>query len=200
MGYKFTVAFAPEDTKANILHIFKTYGAPQTIVEVGVYEGYTTCWMAETIMPHRSDLQIFAIDPHDQSVDIHESMEAAHETFVANIAQSPCKNINYIRKKSEDGLIDLINQNVQPEFIYIDGDHFASTVLTDLVLCFKMLRVGGVILCDDATEWRFTDRQGQQNPQYCPRMAIENFMQCNWQRLKVIYLPDMHQTAFVKLC
>ena len=73
MGYKFTVAFAPEDTKANILHIFKTYGAPKTIVEVGVYEGYTTCWMAETIMPHRSDLQIFAIDPHDQSVDIHES-------------------------------------------------------------------------------------------------------------------------------
>ena len=200
MTYKFTVAFAPEDTKSNIMHIFKTYGAPGTIVEVGVYEGYTTCWMAETLMPHRSDLRIYAIDPHDQSVDIHESMDEAHRTFLGNIALSPCKNIHYIRKKSEDGLIDIINQNIQPEFIYVDGDHFASTVLTDLVLCFKMLRVGGVILCDDATEWRFTDKQGQQNPQYCPRMAIEVFMQCNWHRLKPIYLPDMHQTAFIKLC
>jgi predicted O-methyltransferase YrrM len=200
VNYKFTVEFDPENVQANMMHIFKQFGVPNTVIEIGVYEGRTTCWMAEVLTPHNSDLQIHAIDPHDQSIDIHESMEAAHDTFLQNIQHSPCKNINYIRKRSEDALVDLITQSVSAEFIYVDGDHFASTVLTDLVLGYKLLKAGGVMLCDDATEWRFTDKNKETNPQYAPRMAIENFIQCYWHKVKPIYLPCMTQTAFIKLC
>jgi predicted O-methyltransferase YrrM len=199
-NYEFTVAFNPESTQKNISHIINTFGIPSTIVEIGCYEGYTTCWMGDVLHQYNPHLDIYAIDPHSDSVDIHEDMAAAGVRFQKNISQCSTKNIHYIKKKSEDGLIDLINQNVQPEFVYIDGDHFASAVLMDLVLSFKMLKVGGVILCDDATEWRFKDNNGTYSAQMNPRVAIENFIQCNWHKVKPIWLPDMLQTAFVKLC
>ena len=108
------------------------------------------------------------------------------------------KNITYIPKHSTDGLIELINDNVQAELIYIDGDHKASEVLADLVLSWKLLRVGGVILCDDTTTWRYTDKNGTQSAQMSVRMAVEMFIQCNWQKLNILSLPDGTPTAFIK--
>jgi cephalosporin hydroxylase len=119
--------------------------------------------------------------------------------FAHNLSVNENKNVKYIRKYSEDGLIDLINQGVKAHFIYIDGDHRASGVLTDLVLAWKLLVPGGVMLCDDATIWQYKDKNGTVSPQMSPRMAIEMFIQCNWDKVKPIKLPDAWQTGFMKL-
>jgi cephalosporin hydroxylase len=184
----------------NIDSIIKSNGVPNIIVEVGVYEGHTTFTMSDSYTQYNPNLKIYAIDPHVGSIEIQEDPEYIHSNFMYNMNECKQKNVEFIRKYSEDGLIDLINQGVNPEFIYIDGDHHAHTVLTDLTLCFKMLVKGGIILCDDATDWKYVDKNGTASAQMSPRLAVETFIACNWHRLEIVKLPNMGQTAFRKIC
>lgn len=199
-SYRFTMDFnVIGGSKQNIAHIVNNFGIPNTIVEVGVFEGGTTFWMSDELTKHNEKLKIYAIDPHRDSVDLKDDLNEVHERFVHNLKVNSHKNIEYIRDYSENGLIDLINRGVKPELIYIDGDHRASEVLTDLVLSFKLLVPGGVILCDDATDWKYTDEHGVSATQMSPRMAIEMFVACNWNKITPIRMPDAGQTAFKKL-
>lgn len=188
-------------SSANITHIIENFGIPGIMVEVGVYEGVNAFSLVDAIVPARSDFKLYAIDPHVGSIDMKEDPEMIYNNFMYNFNQCVHnKNVEYIRKPSEDALIDLYNRSISPEFIYIDGDHRATTVLSDLVLSFKILQVGGVILCDDATDWRYTDKNGTSSVQMSPRLAIETFIACYWDRIKIVPLPQYNQTAFKKLC
>ena len=197
--YRITWDMTP-NAMINISSIIKNNGVPNIIVEVGVYEGHTTFTMSDTYTPYNPNIKIYAIDPHVGSIEIDADPKDIHNNFMYNMNECTHKNVEYIRKHSEDALIDLINCGVKPEFIYIDGDHRASTVLTDLTLCFKLLKFGGIILCDDATDWKYTDQNGTAAVQMSPRLAIETFIACNWHKLEIIRLPNMGQTAFRKIC
>lgn len=71
MTYRFTINFHGDDrTASNMSMIFNNFGCPSTIVEVGVYEGYTTFWMSDVLAGHNSDLKIYAVDPHIGSNDL----------------------------------------------------------------------------------------------------------------------------------
>lgn len=201
-NYRITVDFTcgGQGSKMNIAHIIKTYGVPNTYIEVGVFEGNNTFWVADQLTPYNPNLKIYAIDPHVGSNDMSEDPREVHANFVHNLNECKHKNVEYIRKYSEDGLIDLINKGVKAELIYIDGDHRAAGVLTDLVLAYKLLVPGGVMLCDDATLWKFKDKNGTESAQMAPRMAIESFIQCNWHNIKPVKVPDPWQTCFEKIC
>ena len=199
--YDFTIKFYADDVpQKNISYLVNTFGVPNTIVEVGVYEGMTTCWMADTLVPHNKALQIYGIDPHSTSIDLHTDLVEVGNRFKNNIAASEfTTNIHYINSTSREGLLDLYVDGVRPELIYIDGDHTAPTVLEDLVLAFMILKPGGVILCDDSVDWKFKDKSGSEACQMSPRMAVDNFIHCNWHKIKVLPLPESIQTAFMKL-
>jgi hypothetical protein len=186
--------------KQNIGHILQQFGVPNTIIEIGVFEGGTTFWLSDELVKYNPNLKIYAIDPHVGSNDMSEDPAEIHQNFLHNLSVNQHNNVEYIRKHSEDGLIDLINRGVRAELIYVDGDHKASEVLTDLVLSFKLLVTGGVILCDDAGDWQYTDSNGTKAAQMNPRMAIEMFIQCNWHKIKPLSLPNTGQTAFIKTC
>ena len=184
----------------NIAHLVQQFGVPSTVIEIGTYEGSTTFWLADNLVPHNKDLKIYTIDPHLGSVDLNENFDMISSNFEYNL--SVCKygkNIEYIKKYSKQGLLDLISAQTVAEMIYIDGDHRASTVLEDLVLAWQLLPIGGAVLCDDTGSWRYTDKNGTQPAQMCPRMAVEAFIQCNWHKIKILDLPISSQTAFVKL-
>lgn len=198
-SYIQTWSFDSPGTKENIHNIFTNFGVPTCMVEIGVYEGRTTCYISDTYSYVVPKFEIYCIDPHNYSDDLlNANISEVKERFIHNISECENKNIHYINKTSSDGLIDLINKKVEPQFIYVDGDHKGSTVLEDLVLSFRLLPIGGVILCDDVI-WKHPENSNiPDSPSMNPRMAVENFIQCNWHRLKVINLPHGHQTAFVK--
>ena len=183
----------------NIAHFINSHGIPNTIIEIGVFEGSTTFWLADQLTPHNPNLKIYAVDPHVGSNDMTEDFNEVQKNFVHNLNECQYKNVTYLQKHSQDGLIDLINQQVKAELIYIDGDHKASEVLTDLVLSWKLLHVRGIMLCDDTTTWRYTDRNGTESAQMSVRMAVEMFIQCNWHKLRILSIPDGTQTAFMKI-
>ncbi len=198
--YRFTVNFYGDGANiSNLSFLFQKFGIPSTIVEVGCYEGWTTFWLSDQLTQYNENLKIYAIDPHDHSDDLSDTINVAKENFLHNLESHPNKNVTHIPEYSNKALIGLINSGVTAELIYIDGDHFASSVLTDLVLAWELLPVGGVILCDDSTEWKFKDKNGTASAQMSPRMAIEMFIQCNWHKVQPIVLPNGLQTAFMKV-
>ena len=201
MTYKFTMDFSIDgSTQKNITHILSTRGLPKSVLEIGVFEGKTTFWTAETLDRFYHDYTYYAIDPHSTSSDIDWiELTDVKSNFLHNLQSYGGDSIRYVNKTSTQALAEFIWSNTVFDFIYVDGDHRASQVLTDLSLSWECLSVGGVILCDDATDWKFTDRNGVSSAQMSPRMAIETFIMCNWDRLQIVKLPDSSQTAFVKI-
>jgi hypothetical protein len=198
--YKFTIDFnANGGALTNVEHIIRNFGVPNTIIEIGVFEGKTTFTLSDELTPHNKNLHIYAVDPHVGSIDMREDPIVVQETFAENLKHCANKNVTYIRKHSEDGLIDLINQGVKAELIYVDGDHRSPQVLTDLVLSFKLLVKGGIMLCDDTGDWKYIDNNGTASAQMSPRLAVEMFMACHWHLIKPLTLPNSGQTAFIKL-
>jgi len=57
------------------------------------------------------------------------------------------------------------------DFIYIDGDHHASAVLEDAVLCFPLLKDGGLLIFDDYL-WGGMPYDWQR-----PRIAVDGFLE-----------------------
>lgn len=201
MDYRYTMEFnCGGGAYSNISNLINTHGIPSTIIEVGVFEGRTTCWMADSIAPHNPKLKIYAVDPHVGSSDMEEDFDMVRSNFLHNIGVSKYgQSIEHINKPSFPGLIELLSRGVMAELIYIDGDHRAAGVLEDLVLAWRLLGIGGVMLCDDTTTWKYQDRNGTYSGHMSPRLAVETFIQCNWDKIKMIALPDGTQTAFMKM-
>lgn len=199
-NYEFTIDFnIAGGSIINLSHIIKTYGIPNNVLEVGVFEGSTTFWLADNVTPHNSSLKITSIDPHNDSADLTVNLHEVGDRFKKNIDLNIYKNVRYINKYSGEGLIDLINEKEKFEIIYIDGDHRAAGVLEDLILSWKLLKVGGIILCDDTTTWKHYDENKFASSQMSPRLAVESFIQCNWHKLNLVQIPDNTQTAFIKI-
>ena len=97
---------------------------PARILEIGSFEGRSTCWLIEAC--------------------------AALADLIAERRPEP---------------FDLV---------YIDGSHQAPDVLTDAVLAFQLLKVGGVMIFDDYL-WSM-DRPGTQDVLMMPKPAIDAFL------------------------
>ena len=203
MAYKFTWDFNYNEkggSKGNIAELINTYGMPNTYIEVGVFEGGTIVWLNDELAPLNKNFKAYGIDPHTTSPDIHDHpLDEAGELFEHNLKECKDCRIEYIKKYSQEGLIDLINKKVKAELIYIDGNHTAGAVLTDLVLAWELLIEGGVILCDDTTAWMYDDKNGTRSAQMSPRMAVEFFIQCHWHEIEIIPTRDGIQTAIRKM-
>lgn len=183
-----------------ILYLIQHNGIPKTYIEIGLLEGSTFFWMSDLMYQLYPQAAIYGIDPHVGSDDIHDDFTMFSDNFNYNLSVHNNPNCEYIKKKSEDGLLDLINRGVSSDLIYIDGDHKSNTVLTDLVLSFKLLTVGGIIVCDDTMTWKYHDKNGKAAVQDSPRLAVESFIACNWSNIEPIAIPNSGQTAFRKIC
>lgn len=194
-----TVDMGKDRSRTNIGYIFKEYGVPNTMIEVGCYEGITTCWAADIGKIHNDKFKIYAIDPHDKINNNHAfDFDIIKRTFEYNISKS-AGNIVYLNKFSNQALVDLIYQKEVAQFVFIDGDHTSAAVLEDMILSWRLLPVGGVMLCDDSIGWKWIDDKGSAPVQFSPRMGIEMFIQAYWHKITLIHLPDSFQTAFVKI-
>jgi len=197
--YISTVDMGRERSRTNLSFLFQKFGLPNTMIEIGCFEGITTCWIADTAKIHNEDFKIYAIDPHTTLND-NDSFDFAKIKRTFEYNKSICAgNIVYINKYSHEGLVDLIHQGEKAELIFVDGDHTAAAALEDMILSWRLLPVGGVMLCDDSIGWKLVDAHGSAPVQLSPRMGIEMFIQANWHKIELIHLPDSFQTAFIKL-
>ena len=190
-----------EFTQRSIQQLIGMYGSPKTVIEIGCFEGHTTFGLTEMLAQQNPKYKHYAIDPYDMSDDLPlDVLNEAGQLFMSNLEEFKYKdNVEFIHDTSWNGLLKLLHRGVKADLIYIDGDHRAETVLNDLVLAFGLVDVGGVILCDDCVSWKHQDSEKRYNLQSSPKLAVDNFIQCNWDKVEVLTLNNGYQTAFRKI-
>ena len=191
---KFTILFH-EFTQSSITTLIKKYGCPKVVIEIGVFEGNTTFNLTSSIISIVPEYKHYAIDPYGVSADLKaDQISNAEALFRNNLENYEHKNhIEFMHMSSNDALLKLHARGVKADLIYIDGDHRAATVLEDLVLGFNLLQPNGIMLCDDCVSWR-SDRL-QDNP----KLAVDSFINCYWDRVAVEQLDNGFQIAIRKL-
>lgn len=192
---KLTVRFHDHTTRS-FHHIVSSVGYPKSSIEIGCFEGDSTFNIANICHQQNPNYKHYAIDPFDTSDDLpEENISSTKKIFLDNLEEFEPKGVvEFINKKSFDGLIDLYSRGVKADFIYVDGDHRAPGVLQDLILSFELLNKGGIMLFDDSMTWRKDN-----NPCNSPKMAVDNFIQCYWDKLEMFELPSGYQSAIRKL-
>lgn len=170
---------------------------PQKILEIGSYEGASICYLIETL-GNNSDLEIHAIDTWEGGTD-HMSKQIAQATpfkgieerFHQNVKESTAKISKKIDLKIHKGSSDielarLISSGFSEyfDFIYVDGSHETTDVLSDAVMSFKLLKKGGMMILDDYL-WHVDG-----NAFYRPKLAIDAFVNVNFYKLGIIQAPN----------
>lgn len=165
-------------------------------LEIGTYEGRTAWWLCEHVLFSSPGSYITCVDPllKPEFQRVMKKHLRAHRAYWCKI-------------KSRDFLAQAMDKGEKFDFIYVDGDHHASSVLQDLVLSWSLLKKGGMLLIDDyemeaRDPWFYRSHpEFRENPRLNfihPRTAIDAFLSAyRGQYDKVI---DNYQVGLIKTC
>lgn len=138
-------------------------------LEVGVFEGRATVWMAQNILTEPTS-RITALDVFPRKLQ---------ERFVANMAASGFQGeLTTLVGPSQKTLMKLEPDSY--DIIYIDGSHQGGDVLVDVVLSWPLLRQRGILIFDDY-QW-----QPDLPPELRPRPAIDAFVTMFRREVEVV--------------
>lgn len=165
---------------------------PRNVLEIGAYEGRGTVWLIENL-PDNS--KITCVDTwsggaeHQPGGPAEAEMTQVEKRFHSNTSMAlrhrRSLELQVFKSPSHEALTTLTANSVgRFDFIYVDGSHDAPDVLSDAVLSFRLLRVGGVMAFDDYL-WDLDDKKTF-NPLNCPKIAIDAFTTIYSQRLRII--------------
>ena len=160
---------------ANVLKEYKD--KPNvSVLEVGSYQGRSAIWLLENILTDPTS-RITCIDTFAGSVEhTSEQKDSIEELFDFNTRVFKHK-IMKLKGNSADVLRSLSKQ--QYDMIYIDGDHRAPYVLMDLILAFPLLKIGGLLICDDYASGINLD---------CPKSSIDAFVNVFMEKVKPCFI------------
>ncbi len=166
---------------------------PWTFVEIGSYEGYSASWIMQNILRSPGS-RLYCIDRWPQGA----GGEERYQRFLSNMSELEGRDrIEVLRLWSADGLRQLLARGVRADFLYVDGGHDAPTVLKDLVLGFDLVKVGGVVICDD---YLWSDPQfGGARTLGRPKIAIDAFTTIYSDKLNILAGMPNTQTYFQKI-
>jgi len=136
-------------------------------LQVGVYTGDASVWMAENVLTGE----------YTELIDIDTwlgSDEAAHESINFVDVYKLYKE----RTKPYPQIVSIINSSFNAlqflhksfDFAYIDGDHTAAGVLLDAELSWYRLKPGGLLAFDDY-QWG-----AELPPSKSPKLGIDLFL------------------------
>lgn len=141
------------------------------VLEIGSFEGMSTRWFIEKFL-QEDDSYIHCVDTWEGSME-HKLCDIdfsdTYDVFVHNLKDHIDQGKCIVhRGMSSVVLPELISKGERFDLIYIDGSHTAADVMTDAVLSYLLLNVGGVILFDDYV-WKLDEL----TPAEVPFDAIE---------------------------
>jgi predicted O-methyltransferase YrrM len=149
-------------------------------LEIGSFQGRSTVWLLENILTDENS-SITCIDTFEGSIEHHiyskNELINLFDIFVHNVSTFKNK-INIIRGKSQE-VLKLLNESY--DFIYIDGDHTAVSVIEDAILSFSLLKKGGIMIFDDY-EWLVMNNYIDN-----PKPAIDAFLEIYANKITLLY-------------
>ena len=172
--------------------LYKQNVSNLNFLEVGSFEGRSTLWLLNNILTHDSS-RITCVDTFEGSEE-HEKdlVKGLYDRFKNNI--SPYSSKVTISRGLSSVQLKKISLEVSDkfDFIYIDGDHKAKSVLEDAILSFPLLDVMGIMVFDD---YEFEDPYLNENVK--TKLGIDAFLQIYEDCYKLFY--KQYQVGIQKL-
>ena len=128
----------------------KTAPDNKMYLEIGCFEGRSSCWLLQNALADDGDL--VCVDPYAPESHLWKLFNTNPlANFKENIkeAAKEGQHVNLIQKPSYAGLAELICDEELFDFIYVDGDHRQHMALSDGCMAWGLLKQGGTMLFDD---------------------------------------------------
>ena len=196
--YRFTNSWF-QDLAKNTWDVIVPRLSPRTILEVGSYEGASICYLIDTL-GSKHPLEVHCVDTWEGGVEAQPDgiapadMREVEQRFHQNTQLAVENAAHSVDFTVHKGPSDRVLPNLLAEgrrgffdFIYVDGSHQAPDVLSDAVLAFHLLRVGGLLVFDDYL-WAEPLPNGIDLLR-CPKPAIDAFTNLYCRKIEVIPAP-----------
>lgn len=138
-------------------------------LELGSYEGYSASWTLNNAIRHGDEL--ICVDRW-RNAEIERKFD---ENVGGKVKKVKCDHTLY--------LLDQIDARQKFSVIYVDGDHDAPKVLSDMVLAWKVLDEDGILIVDDYL-WQgniYSARAVR------PCVAIDGFVRSHMTQLQALH-------------
>lgn len=177
---------------------------PRKILEIGSFEGRSTCFLIDELASPEAPLEIHCVDTWGGGREHAEiNMTAVESRFDSNIALTiqahPGASIRLRKRKglSIEKLSEVIAEGHVGSFdmVYVDGSHESPDVLGDAVLGFHLLKVGGLMVFDDYV-WGLGLGA---DPVMSPKFAIDSFSNIFGKKIQPHPWMPLCQIYFRKL-
>jgi predicted O-methyltransferase YrrM len=152
-------------------------------LEIGSYEGLSLL----NVKYFYKNSYTIAIDlwskPNFNSENINLDLKKAERNFDKNLY-----GFKKTIKKKGDSVIEirkLIQKNFFFDFIYVDGSHNGEDVIIDAIECFKILKVNGIMILDDAMAIE------DQKKKYQTYEGVITFLKMFKKEIKILYLKNI---------
>ena len=158
-------------------------------IEIGAFQGKASIWLLENILTNDTS-KLTCIDTFEGSIEhkindeYSKLLPSLFDVFSHNILKFKDR-VNIIRDKSQNILHMLPRKSY--DFIYIDGDHKASSVIQDAVLSFYLLKIGGILIFDDYT-WGINNENDAKYNLVAPRPAIDAFLLLYSEKIEILHI------------
>lgn len=166
MKYQYTKDYTSSRLPFINKYIGHLKGTPCSLLEIGVYEGRTTLWLADNFCSH-PEAKIICIEPSTNPV------------ILQNIEK--CNRKDQIEFRCGRSEVEIPTLHSKFDFVYVDGSHEAKDVLTDWVLIFPLIKSNGIVCFDD---YRWKPKRDVVIP---PGPAIDCILSLWVNHIKVLY-------------
>jgi predicted O-methyltransferase YrrM len=179
--YHFSTDWTGPHTGVWLRHLARYMGKPGIRgLEIGCFEGRSSIWFLERIANGEGSTM--------ECVDVFT--DAIEERFDHNISVSGYGDRMTKHKGYSQDVLRTLDLEAY-DFIYIDGCHLASCVLSDAVLSWDLVKPGGMIVFDDYL-WNLEKSAPER-----PKVAIDAFLTAFQPYLRV--RERKHQVIIEKL-
>lgn len=155
-----------------------------SFLEIGCFEGKATLWLLENILTAQTS-RIMVIDPFKQTEairslykdlythDYRTIFEMNTAPYSDKILINPSESYRALCKMYPDYKNSF-------DFIYVDGCHDSHACLSDMVLAWELLKIGGIMVIDDY-EWVIDVQDNLK-----PKLGVDAFLSAYIDRYWVI--------------
>ncbi len=128
-------------------------------VDIGVWLGRNTIYMAEQIRDLHKNIKLYAVDTFQGSFsDVTRQMAVDqfggdfYTNFIQNIKDCKVDDIIIPLRMTSLEAVELFEDN-SVDFCFIDGDHAYDSIYADIISWLPKVKSGGIIAGDDYQFW-----------------------------------------------
>jgi len=200
MGFKFSNGWFLNNGNPSRWEKFILKENPRKILEIGSYEGQSVCFLIEKLSDG-TNLEIHALDNWEGGIE-HQAegvdMSVVEQNFDYNVKLAS-KNKSNIKIYKHKGFSDTLMPKMLAsgmknyfDLVYIDGSHEAPDVLSDAIMGFRLLKIGGIMAFDDYLP------PMNNHPLETAKPAIDSFTNVYFRKIEILRDDDNYQLLIRK--